>query len=80
MSFSSDLLDPGIELESPALAGGFFTTEPCGKPHWEHCNFLKNSDGPTKSISSLGVLPLCLGLTLGPWSSGGRVLCGRAVT
>ena len=30
-----DLLDPGIEhvsLESPALAGGFFTTEPLGKP------------------------------------------------
>ena len=23
-----DLPDPGIELESPALAGGFFTTEP----------------------------------------------------
>ena len=31
-----DLLDPGIELESPvapALAGGFFTTEPPGKTH-----------------------------------------------
>ena len=26
-----DLADPGIELESPALAGGFFTTEPPGK-------------------------------------------------
>ena len=23
---------PGIEPESPALAGGFFTTEPPGKP------------------------------------------------
>ena len=23
---------PGIELVSPALAGGFFTTEPPGKP------------------------------------------------
>ena len=23
-----DLLDPGIEPESPALAGGLFTTEP----------------------------------------------------
>ena len=32
--FSSpgDLLDPGIEPESPALAGGFFTTLPPGKP------------------------------------------------
>ena len=30
-----DLLDPGVELMSPAapaLAGGFFTTEPPGKP------------------------------------------------
>ena len=24
--------DPAIELVSPALAGGFFTTEPLGKP------------------------------------------------
>ena len=45
---------PGIEPESPALAGGFFTTEPSGKPcvslfngvkkavklmiHYEHCH------------------------------------------
>ena len=28
-----DLPDPGIELESSALAGGFFTTEPPGKSH-----------------------------------------------
>ena len=28
-----DLLRPGIEPMSPALAGGFFTTEPPGKPH-----------------------------------------------
>ena len=27
-----DLPDPGIELESPALAGGFFTTELPGIP------------------------------------------------
>ena len=27
-----DLLDPGIEPKSPALAGGFFTTVPPGKP------------------------------------------------
>ena len=26
-----DLPDPGIEPMSPALAGGFFTTEPPGK-------------------------------------------------
>ena len=28
-----DLTGSGIELMSPALAGGFFTTEPPGKPH-----------------------------------------------
>ena len=28
-----DLLESGIELMSSALAGGFFTTEPPGKPH-----------------------------------------------
>ena len=27
-----DLPDPGIEPKSPALAGGFFTTDPPGKP------------------------------------------------
>ena len=27
-----DLPDPGIEPISPTLAGGFFTTEPPGKP------------------------------------------------
>ena len=27
-----DLPEPGIEPASPALAGGFFTTEPPGKP------------------------------------------------
>ena len=31
ISFSRDLPDPGIEPASPALAGGFFTTEPPGK-------------------------------------------------
>ena len=33
ISFSRDLPDSGIEcLEFPALAGGFFTDEPPGKP------------------------------------------------
>ena len=27
-----ELLDPGMELRSPALAGGFFTAEPPRKP------------------------------------------------
>ena len=40
-SIPGDLTDPGIErtspaeLTSPALAGGFFTTEPPGKPTCE---------------------------------------------
>ena len=29
---AGDLPDPGIEPASPALAGGFLTTEPLGKP------------------------------------------------
>ena len=28
-----DLPGPGLEPVSPALAGGFLTTEPPGKPH-----------------------------------------------
>ena len=28
-----DLPDPGIEHETPLLAGKFFATEPSGKPH-----------------------------------------------
>ena len=31
-STPGDLPDPGIEPTSPALAGGFFTTEPPRKP------------------------------------------------
>ena len=31
ISFSGDLPNPGVEPESSALAGGFFTTEPPGK-------------------------------------------------
>ena len=31
ISFSGGLPDPGIELTSPALAGGFFTAEPVGQ-------------------------------------------------
>ena len=33
ISFSRNLTDPGIELISPAFAGGFFTTESPQKPH-----------------------------------------------
>ena len=36
ISFSRDLPNPWIEPESPALADGFFTTEPQGKPMSRH--------------------------------------------
>ena len=39
-----DLPDPGIKLKSPALAGGFFTTEQVGK--------LRSFNGLQKGISS----------------------------
>ena len=38
-----DLPDPGIEPESPALAGRFFTTESSGKPTFPLYYFLNNS-------------------------------------
>ena len=40
--FSSpgDLLDPGFELRSPSLAGGFLTTEPPAKPICIICVYL----------------------------------------
>ena len=36
-----DLPDPGIEPESPALAGGFITTEPPGKPQIKYLQLAK---------------------------------------
>ena len=52
LSFPSpeDLPDPGMEPASPALAGGFFTTEPPGKP-------LKLTDNNKILLLSL----LCIG-------------------
>ena len=37
-----DLHDPGIELTPPALAGGFFTTEPSAKPNLSLPDVLKD--------------------------------------
>ena len=34
---SGHLLDPGMKLMSLALADGFFTSEPPGKPYMMHC-------------------------------------------
>ena len=36
ISFSGDLSYPGAEPTFPALSGGFFTTEPPGKPTWQN--------------------------------------------
>ena len=49
-SSPGDLPDPGIELVSPALAGGCFTPEPPGKPQWASCSYIKGI--PQSSISS----------------------------
>ena len=38
-----DLPDPGIEPASPALAGGFFTTEPPGKPFYPSSHLIVNT-------------------------------------
>ena len=54
-----DLCDPGIKPASPvapALAGGFFTTEPPGKPHVYSCYVVKR----------VGLKPQCLGPNCGP--------------
>ena len=41
-----DLPDPGIELTSPALAGGFFTAEPPGMPPLRLYTSLEPPGGP----------------------------------
>ena len=46
-----DLPDPGMEPVSPALTGGFFTTEPPGKPPFP-------AGKPPTGDSDLGVTPL----------------------
>ena len=50
-----DLPDPGVELGSPALVGGFFTIETPGKPECAHlcvrlCMFMVKCDVPSKLI------------------------------
>ena len=43
LRFPGDLPDPGTELESPAMAGGFFTTEPPGRPSVSDPSLMKLS-------------------------------------
>ena len=42
ISYSRDIPELGIEPTSLSLAGGFFTTEPAGKPNgWAPTGYLK---------------------------------------
>ena len=41
ISSSEDLPDPGIKPASTALAGGFFITEPLGKPQYMFISILQ---------------------------------------
>ena len=43
-----DLPNPGIEPASPALAGGFFTTEPPGKPRLKSLLWVFFTDDKTQ--------------------------------
>ena len=56
-----DLPNPGIELTSPAFSGGFFTTEPPGKPHevvWDHFyTFSGESFFPLRAHADIFRLP-----------------------
>ena len=62
-----DLPGPGLEPMCPALAGGFLTTEPPGKPAAElfvtlHAEFFSSftKDCP---LSRSGILDLCINAT-----------------
>ena len=52
-----DLPDPGIQPESPALAGGFFTTEPPGKPFLDFSLTCKNYNTTDSEMKQSSVLP-----------------------
>ena len=63
-----DLPDPGIELTSPALAGGFFTPEPPGKPsHLHATGILVTLQVSSKATSSMKPARQTEGLL--PWDS-----------
>ena len=50
--------DPGIESPSPALAGGFFTTEPPGKPKSHPAS--EEKDGRARRPPSQPSVKVCL--------------------
>ena len=51
-----DLPDPGIQLESPALAGRFFTTKPPGKPFLDFSLTCKNYNTTALEMKQSSVL------------------------
>ena len=56
-----DLPDPGIEPASPALAGGFFTNEPPGKPTYWPISLLINLAGLSAlPLASYATIEVCL--------------------
>ena len=58
-----DLPEPGVEQEAPCtfcIAGGFFTSEPLGKPQWP-CMLLQMAAFP--SFEKLSNIPLYVNLT-----------------
>ena len=65
-----DLSDPGMEPASPALAGGFFTTEPPGSPFMKYSlyRFINNPINRRlgSTLSMLGAGPYSPSLLLLP--------------
>ena len=57
-----DLPEPGIEPVSPALAGGFLTTEPAGKPKLSY--FKWNQTTTSISLNKLRNIKILLPLSL----------------
>ena len=58
-----DLLDPGIKFASPALTGGFFTTETPGKPIFPHrvrLNPCNHEGKPSRDSQSSSFRPLLM--------------------
>ena len=58
-----DLSDPGIELASPVLAGGAFTTDPSEKFSPNNTNLLTNISPPSFSSSPSPHLSLSVSLS-----------------
>ena len=74
-----DLPDPGIKPTSPALAGGFFTTEPAGKPLLQMTlfhSFLWMSNVPLYDYAYSLPIPLSMGnyIVSMPWLL--KIVCG----